>query len=87
MPPVMKISVAEAPHKPGVRILNAAGPRAWAADPVAQILRGWWGADVDVSSFERPGHESDSVYEVRRIEAELGFVARVIPQVNGPKLG
>lgn len=73
---------AEAPHKPGVRIMNAAGPRAWAADPVAEILRGWWGTDVDVSHFEQPGHEFDSVYDVRRIEAELGFVARVVPEAK-----
>lgn len=66
---------AEAPYRPGVRIMNASGPKAWAADPVADILRNWWGDDVDVSHFEQPGHEYDSVYDVRRIKEVLGFVA------------
>jgi nucleoside-diphosphate-sugar epimerase len=69
----------EAPYRSGVRIMNATGPRAWAADPVAQILRGWWGSDVDVSHFERKGHELDSVYDVRRIREEIGFVAERLP--------
>jgi UDP-glucose 4-epimerase len=66
---------AEAPHKPGVRMMNACAPRAWVAGPVADILRNWWGDDVDLSHFEQPGHEFDAVYEVKRIERELGFVA------------
>lgn len=66
---------AEAPYQPGVRIMNAAAPKAWVADPVADILRNWWGDDVDLSHFEQPGHEFDSVYDVSRIEEELGFVA------------
>jgi UDP-glucose 4-epimerase len=70
----------EAPHKPGVRVMNAASPQAWAADPVASILRNWWGTEVDVSHFERPGHTHDGVYDVSRIKAELGFVAERLPQ-------
>ncbi len=70
----------EAPHKPGVRVMNAASPQAWAADPVASILRNWWGTEVDVSYFERPGHTHDGVYDVSRIQAELGFVAERLPQ-------
>lgn len=70
---------AESPHVPGVRILNATAPQAWVADPVADVLRGWWGDDVDVSHFEQPGHAYDAVYDVSRIEQELGFVAKVLP--------
>jgi len=70
----------EAPVKPGVRIMNAAGPEAWVADPVADILRHWYADEVDVSHFEQPGHEYDAVYDVSRIRAELGFVAQVMPQ-------
>lgn len=70
---------AEAPHKSGVRILNATAPKAWVADPVADVLRGWWGDSVDVSCFEQPDHAYDAVYDVRRIEEELGFVAAVLP--------
>ena len=73
-------AAVESPLKPGLRILNATGPRAWVATPVAEVLRRWWGDDVDLSWFERPGHEWDSAYDVRRIEAELGFVARYGPE-------
>ncbi|MDK1030875.1 MAG: NAD(P)-dependent oxidoreductase [Planctomycetia bacterium] len=69
----------ESPHRPGVRILNASAPKAWAADPVADILSNWWGDAVDVSHFRQPGHEFDSLYDVRRIKAELGFVAKRLP--------
>jgi nucleoside-diphosphate-sugar epimerase len=69
----------EAPVKPGVRIMNATGPQAWVADPVADILRNWYGDEVDLSHFEQPGHEYAAVYEVSRIEAELGFVASILP--------
>jgi UDP-glucose 4-epimerase len=70
----------EAPYEPGMRIMNAAPPRAWVADPVAEILRNWWGDEVDVSPFQQPGHEYDAVYCVDRIREELGFVAQVLPK-------
>ncbi len=70
---------AEAAHRPGVRILNAAGPRACVAAPVAEILKAWWGKDVDVSHFQKPGHEYDSVYDVSLVKKELGFVAERLP--------
>jgi UDP-glucose 4-epimerase len=70
---------AESAYKPGVCTMNATGPKAWAADPVADILRNWWGDDVDLSYFERPGHEYDSVYDVTRIKTKLGFVAERLP--------
>jgi UDP-glucose 4-epimerase len=69
----------EASYQPGMRIMNATGPRAWVADPVAEVLRNWWGDEVDVSYFEQPGHEYDSVYCVDRIREELGFVAARTP--------
>lgn len=70
---------AEDPLKPGLRIMNTAGPKAWVSEPVASILRHWWGDDVDLSPFERPGHEFDSVYTVDRIRDELGFEAKRLP--------
>ena len=66
---------AEASYHPGVRIMNAAGPKAWTSVPVVEILRNWWGDDVDLSHFEQPGHEYNSVYEVSRIKREIGFIA------------
>ncbi len=68
---------AEAPHKSGVRILNAVGGQACTAAPVPDIIRGWYGADadrIDLSHYERPGHERDPVYDIRLIEREIGFV-------------
>ena len=70
---------AEAPYKPGVRIMNAAGPKAWVAAPVAEILRNWWGSDLDLSHFEKDEHAYDSVFDVSRIKAEIGFVAEKTP--------
>jgi len=69
----------EAPHAPGVRIVNAAPPKAWVADPVADILANWWGDEVDLSYHRQEGHEYDAVYDVSCIERELGFVAERLP--------
>lgn len=74
---------AEASYQPGVRIMNATGPKAWTAVPVVEILRNWWGNEVDLSYFEQPGHEYNSVYEVDRIRQEIGFVAEHLPQITG----
>ena len=63
--------------------MNAAGPKAWVAAPVVEMLRNWWGNDVDVSFSEAPGHEYDSVYDVRLIKEEIGFVAERLPD-QGP---
>ena len=74
---------AEAPHKPGVRILNATAANAWASAPTATILRNWWGSAVDLSYFEQPGHEYASAYDVSAIERELGFTATATLQFLG----
>lgn len=68
---------AAAPHKPGVRILNAVGAQAAVAEPVPVILRSWYGAEVaqwDLSHYARPGHERDALFATGRIAEELGFV-------------
>jgi len=74
----------EAPLTPGVRVLNACGPRAWVSAPVSAVLRHWYGEGLDLSWYERPGHAYDSVYDVRRIAAELGFTARRLPNDAHP---
>ncbi|HAA73600.1 TPA: hypothetical protein DCE37_00565 [Candidatus Latescibacteria bacterium] len=70
---------AESPTVPGVRILNAAAPRSWVKDPVARILKNWWGDGVDLSYFESGDNSYASVYDVTGIERELGFVADHLP--------
>lgn len=67
-------------YKPGVRILNASAQRAWVNAPVADILRSWYGKEVDVSYFEQSGHEYDSLFNVGKLEKEIGFKAQ-----NGPE--
>ncbi len=69
----------EAPHQTGVRIMNACGPKAWAKDPVVDILRNWFGDAVDLAHFEQAGHEQDAVYTCARIREELGFTAQELP--------
>lgn len=71
---------AEAPCKPGVRILNTAGPKVWASVPTAEILRNWWRDDVDVSFFDQPGNEFAAVYDVSRVREEIGFEAQYPPE-------
>jgi nucleoside-diphosphate-sugar epimerase len=66
---------ALSPHRPGVRIMNAAAARAWATVPTADILQSWWGDEVDLSYYRRAGNESHSVFAVNRIRSELGFSA------------
>ncbi|HCR18633.1 MAG TPA: hypothetical protein DIU35_14235 [Candidatus Latescibacteria bacterium] len=43
----------ESLHKPGVSIKNASVPKAWVADPFGEILRNWWGDDVDTSHLDQ----------------------------------
>ena len=70
---------AESAYKPGVRVMNAVGPQAWVADPVGDVLRNWWGDDVDLTYFETPGNMYAAVYDPGRIRQELSFVAEVLP--------
>ena len=68
---------AESPRKPGLRIMNAVGAQACVAAPVPEILRAWYGADIDsldLSHYERPGHERDPLYTIDRVREEIGFV-------------
>ena len=70
---------AEAKQQAGVRIMNATGPKVWASAPTAEILRNWYGDEVDVSYFEQPGNEFKGVYDVSQIKQELGFEAELLP--------
>lgn len=68
---------AEGVHKAGVRILNAVGTQACVQGTVPELMRAWYGADaerIDMAHYEREGHERDPVYDITRIEEELGFV-------------
>lgn len=71
--------------KQGVRIMNAVGGQACVEGTVPDLLRVWYGENVgaiDMGHYERVGHERDPVYDISRIEKELGFVPlrRVVPE-------
>lgn len=76
---------AESPLRPGARIMNCCGPKAWAREPVANYLRTWYGEDFDVSHYEQPGHEWDNLFDWTLIEKEIGFVARDTPDKVWPE--
>ncbi len=65
----------ESQHKLGVRIFNVAAQKAWVAVPVKDILKSWWGNEIDLSYYDNPEHEYNSVFDVSEIKKELGFVA------------
>lgn len=72
----------DAPTKPGVRVLNAVARHATVSEgsSVAEILRGWWGAEVansipGLQSYDRPGHGDDSVFDVQKCYDEIGFLS------------
>lgn len=73
-----------APPAAGVRRFNGCGRRAWVQRPVTEFLRGWYGDDVDVSYFEQPGQEWDSVFAPTGLQEELGFVAQDTPDTVFP---
>jgi len=70
---------AEAAYNPGLRTLNATSPNVWANAPTAEILRHWWGQEVDLSYFDEPDNTFASVFDARKIRTELGFVATDLP--------
>jgi hypothetical protein len=81
-----------APTKPGVRVLNAVAQHATISDgsSVAEILRGWWGADSadtipGLRSYDRPGHGDGSVFDVQKCYDEIGFRSerRVLVHTTG----
>ena len=60
---------------PGVRVMNTTPRLAYVAEPVANVLRSWWADSVDLSWFDAPERAFASVFDVSRIEAEIGFVS------------
>ncbi len=73
---------AEAPHSAGVRIMNAAPPKACVAASTEAVLRAWYpDTQLDYAHYQQSGHQTDSAFDVRRIREELGFEARVLPPV------
>ncbi len=73
-------TAAEAPHKPGVRIMNAAATKMNVEPNVPEMIRAWYpDTDLDLSHYEQPGHECDSLFDISLIREELGFVPNADP--------
>jgi len=69
-------TAVDAPYRAGVRILNVCDTRSWVRDPMPEVLKAWYGDDVDCSYYEREGREWDSAFSVTRLQEELGFTPR-----------
>ncbi len=67
----------ESPLKPGYRVVNGVADRWWSSTPTAEQLCHWWGGEVDVSYFERPGNEYANAFDSSRVKEALGFEASV----------
>jgi len=79
-------TAAAAPYSSGVRIMNAVAPKIASKFSVPEIVRAWWGdTDLDLSHYQRPGHEYDAIYAVDRVRDELGFEARRMPGPDAAK--
>ncbi len=65
----------EAPHKPGLRIVNGVSSRIWSTVKTADQLRHWFGDQVDVSWFEQPGNEYACFFDSTKAKEEFGFEA------------
>ncbi len=64
--------------KPGAHVYNLVGPDAACDDPVPEVVRVLPGepAKVDTSWYAAPGRGFDSIFDMRKIKAELGFVPK-----------
>ncbi|NHN35373.1 NAD-dependent epimerase/dehydratase family protein [Paenibacillus agricola] len=70
------VTAIEAPHQPGVRTYNVVGADASCDEPVAELLLHKLGvekAQVLLSHYQIPGNGYATIFDMRRIKAELGF--------------
>eukprot|EP00038_Savillea_parva_P000101 m.94134 g.94134 ORF g.94134 m.94134 type:complete len:821 (-) comp10035_c4_seq1:7-2469(-) len=68
-------------RKPGCRILNATGPTSYTKEPVADVLRAWYGDHASriqgLSYFETPGRERAPLYDLTATETELNWTPTI----------
>ena len=76
------VAALDAARQPGVRVYNATAPRVASTLTVPELIAAWLpDSGLDLSWYERAGHEHDALFDTRRIADELGFVAERIPGV------
>jgi UDP-glucose 4-epimerase len=66
--------------KPGFHSYNLVGPDSALDVPVAQAVRealGTGAAGLDLSAYERPGHEHDPLWSIDELRHGLGFTPRI----------
>jgi len=66
---------AKRAHEPGVRTMNASCSRVWATVPTADLLRHWYGRQVDTSYFDVPANRYASAYDVQHLQRTFNFEA------------
>jgi nucleoside-diphosphate-sugar epimerase len=70
-------------HTPGVRIMNLVGPEAAVTEPTADVLArvlNQLDADLDLSYFRQPGNEHATVFDITRIQQDLGYTFQDTPR-------
>jgi len=69
----------QAAPKPGARIMNAVGADVCVEPGVGEVLRSWYPdatGKLDLKYYERPDRRRASVFDIRRVEQEIGFVPK-----------
>ena len=70
----------DAQRQPGLRIMNLVGPEVWSAGTVPEIAAKWYAdTDYDLSHYAQGGHERDPIFDIRRLQSELGYTPKVAP--------
>jgi nucleoside-diphosphate-sugar epimerase len=64
---------AESPRKPRFRILNAVSQSAWVETSTSEVLRSWWGTEIDWEGLDDSSRPCASLFDASAIAAELGF--------------
>lgn len=74
------MAVLDAPARPGCRVCNLVGPDNCCDVPVPAAIRALLGRraeGLDLSPYERPGHEFDSLYGMTGMAQLFGFAPEV----------
>ena len=78
-----ELSINAPPKSGSVRIITAVGPSAYTKDPVAKVLKSWYGPaekskdNIDLSYHMISGNEFKPIYDTESAKNEIGFTAQV----------
>lgn len=85
-------AATDAPFKNSFRVLNAVGPTSYSSEPVADVLRSWYGDSHNIAgieTFEFTGRERAPLYDSEATFQELGWRPQIdlntgVPLVRKP---